>query len=132
MSSDEWLERMAITYGRYALDYRPDSSSITVTLSLRAVAFTGEPHEAVRYALHYFGPLVQLEAGRKRNGLIEETESLYPSLALPEVFQLLHHGNQVTPVFALEAAVGTCTYICMYVCVCVRPWGDVTVLCMWV
>ena len=104
---------MAITYGRYALDYRPDSSSITVTLSLRAVAFTGEPHEAVHYALHYLGPLVHLEAGRKRNGLIEETESLYPSLTLPEVFQLLHHGNQVTPVFALEAAVGTCTYVCV-------------------
>ena len=34
VSSYEWLERMAITYGRYALDYRPDSSSITVTLSL--------------------------------------------------------------------------------------------------
>jgi len=42
-------------------------------------------------------------------------------LNLPDVFDLLHHANQVSPLFALEAVVGVCVCVCVlciYVPVC--------------
>ena len=72
----------------------------------RAVSFTGEASEAVHYALHYLDTLVRLEPGKPMNGFIREDEVLHPCLELPDVFVLLHHANHVSPVFALEAAIG--------------------------
>ena len=79
----------------------------------RMVAFTGEASEAVQYALHYLGPLVEVqpcggESGSGRNGMVGEKNVLCPVLQLPDVFDLLHHANQVKPLFALEAVVGVC------------------------
>ena len=52
---------------------------------------------------------------------------LLPHLNLPDMFDLLHHANQVSPLFALEAVVGVCVCVyvccvcvlCIYICVCV-------------
>ena len=54
---------------------------------------------------------------------------LLPRLNLPDVFDLLHHANQVSPLFALEAVVGMC--VCVCVCVCVYVCC-VCVLCIYV
>jgi len=44
---------------------------------------------------------------------------LLPCLNLPDVFNLLHHANQVSPLFALEAVVGVCVYVCcVFMCLC--------------
>ena len=61
----------------------------------RSVAFTGAASEAVHYALHYLGDLVLLEA-----------DILVPRLELPDVFELMHHCNQVSPLLILDAVVG--------------------------
>ena len=73
----------------------------------RSVGFTGEASEAVRYALHYLGDLVEAGGGEKRpKGGVADDQMLLPCLQLPDVFDLLHHGNQVTPMFILESVVG--------------------------
>ena len=91
----------------------------------RMVAFTGEASEAVQYALRYLGPLVKVqpcggESGSRKNGIVGEKHILHPVLQLPDVFDLLHHANQVKPLFALEAVVGTfaCVSIFMFICGC--------------
>ena len=80
------------------------------------MAFTGEASEAVHYALHYLGPLVTMEpceGGDGRNGMVGGNCRLLPCLDLPVVFDLLHHANQVSPLFALEAVVGVCMCVCV-------------------
>ena len=54
--------------------------------------------------------LVQVEDGKACNGLVGGAQLVSPCLRLPEVLELLHHANQVSPVFATEAVVGTCGY----------------------
>ena len=86
----------------------------------RTVAFTGEASEAVQYALRYLGPLVKVqpcggESASGRNGIVGEKHILHPVLQLPDVFDLLHHANQVKPLFALEAVVGVCVCTCIFV-----------------
>lgn len=61
-----------------------------------SVAFTGAASEAVHYALHYLGDLVLLEA-----------DILVPRLELPDVFELMHHCNQVSPLLILDAVVAS-------------------------
>ena len=67
----------------------------------RSVGFTGDAAEAVRYALHYLGDLVETEGGD-----VSHDQVLRPCLKLPDVFELLHHSNQVTPMLVLECVVG--------------------------
>ena len=64
---------------------------------------------------------VQVEDGKACNGLVGGAQLVSPCLRLPEVLELLHHANQVSPVFAMEAVIGTCVCVCvcMYVCMCV-------------
>jgi len=74
----------------------------------RTVAYTGEASEAVHYALRYLRPLVTVEpceGDSGRNGMVGGNCRLLPRLNLPDVFDLLHHANQVSPLFALEAVV---------------------------
>ena len=85
------------------------------------MAYTGEASEAVHYALRYLRPLVTMEpceGDRGRNGMVGGNCRLLPRLNLPDVFDLLHHANQVSPLFALEAVVGMCVCVCVCVCVC--------------
>lgn len=72
----------------------------------RSVGFTGGAPAAVHYALHYLGNLVETGGDGKRSGHISDDEVLHPRLQLPDVFELLHHSNQVTPMFILESVVG--------------------------
>ena len=44
--------------------------------------------------------------GKKISGGVSCDQMLHPHLQLPDVFELLHHGNQVTPMFILESVVG--------------------------
>ena len=74
--------------------------------TLRSVGFTGDASEAVHYALHYLGDLVKTEDRTKRPSRVSCDQILHPHLQLPDVFELLHHGNQVTPMFILESVVG--------------------------
>ena len=74
----------------------------------RSMTFTGEASEAVHYALHYLGDLVVLEDGSSTTGITLKNQILNPCLSLPDVFELLHHANQVSPMFVLEAVVGMC------------------------
>ena len=78
----------------------------THTHTHRSVGFTGEASEAVHYALHYLGDLVEARDGTKISGRVSHDQMLRPHLQLPDVFELLHHGNQVTPMFILESIVG--------------------------
>ena len=73
---------------------------------LRSVGFTGEASEAVHYALHYLRPLLNFEENERTNGFIAKDQVIRPRLKLPDVFELLHHMNQVTPMLALEAVLG--------------------------
>lgn len=70
------------------------------------MGFTGEASEAVHYALHYLGDLVKVGDGKKISGHVSCDQMLHPHLQLPDVFELLHHSNQVTPMFILESVVG--------------------------
>ena len=73
----------------------------------RSVGFTGDASEAVRYALHYLGGLVEVEGETKgARHLVSDEQVLRPCLKLPDVFDLLHHSNQVTPMLVLESVVG--------------------------
>ena len=80
----------------------------------RSVGFTGDAAAAVHYALHYLGDLVETEGDGKRSGRISDDEVLHPRLQLPDVFELLHHSNQVTPMFILESVVGKSDRITQY------------------
>ena len=70
------------------------------------MGFTGEASEAVHYALHYLGDLVEAGDGTKLSGHVSCDQMLHPHLELPDVFELLHHSNQVTPMFILESVIG--------------------------
>ena len=73
------------------------------------MGYTGEASEAVHYALHYLAPLLTFNGNLRRTcGHISHDLMVGPSLELPRVFELLHHGNQVTPMLALEAVIGAC------------------------
>ena len=73
----------------------------------RSLGFAGTASEAVHYALHYLAPLLTSNlASSRQNGRISCDQEVCPRLQLPDVFQLLHHANQVTPMLVLEAVVG--------------------------
>lgn len=73
----------------------------------RAVGFAGECSEAVHYALHYLTPLVTFDGCKARGrDPISGDQVVRPRLELPDVFELLHHANQVTPMLVLEAVIG--------------------------
>ncbi len=73
----------------------------------RAVGFAGECSEAVHYALHYLAPLVTFDGctARRRVPVLGD-QVVRPRLKLPDVFELLHHSNQVTPMLVLESVIG--------------------------
>lgn len=76
---------------------------------IRAVGFTGECSEAVHYALHYLAPLLTFDGCELRGrGCISGDQVVRPRLELPDVFELMHHTNQVTPMLLLEAVIGGC------------------------
>ncbi len=73
----------------------------------RAVGFAGECSEAVYYALHYLLPLVTLDGCKPGgHGPVSGDQVVRPCLELPDVFELLHHANQVSPMLLLEAVIG--------------------------
>ena len=84
-------------------------SSISLSLSVsRAVGFPGSSSESVHYALNYLCHLTRIERRDRVNGMDESSASIvYPKLTLPDVFELFHHTNQVTPIYILEAITGT-------------------------
>ena len=86
ISSYEWLEEKITTKGR-------------------AVGFSGEPAEAVCYALNLLSELVEVSLCTRTNGVTVETKWITPCLALPTVFRLHHYFNQVSPLFALDSVI---------------------------
>lgn len=72
----------------------------------RAVGFSGEPAEAVCYALNLLSELVEVSLCTRTNGVTVETKWITPCLALPTVFRLHHYFNQVSPLFALDSVIG--------------------------
>ena len=50
---------------------------------------------------------MEVEGGTKgARHLVSDEQVLRPCLKLPDVFDLLHHSNQVTPMLVLESVVG--------------------------
>lgn len=82
----------------------------------RSVGFTGSASEAVHYALVYLDSLLEVDKQFRRNGQVSCTLVIKPQLELPDVFEMLHHSNQVTPLLVLEAVVGK-RGICVCACV---------------
>ena len=82
------------------------SPGTVLSLFFRSVGFTGEASEAVHYALHYLKPLLIFDKSPKLNGQIAYEDVVQPRLELPDVFELLHQSNQVTPMLILEAVIG--------------------------
>eukprot|EP00731_Ephydatia_muelleri_P021221 Em0013g948a len=70
-----------------------------------AVGFSGEPADAVRYALNLLSDLVEVSRCTRTNGVTVETQWITPRLALPTVFRLHHCFNQVSPIFALDSVI---------------------------
>ena len=70
------------------------------------MGFTGEAAEAVHYALTFLAPLLTMDEQTRVNGKVTQDLVIKPRLELPDVFELLHHANQVTPLLALEAVLG--------------------------
>lgn len=93
----------------YILSVQMYCSWLTLWMHVRcrSVGFTGDASEAVHYACHYLGNLVELEEeGKKLSGRVSDDQVLRPCLRLPDTFELLHHANQVAPMFVLESVVG--------------------------
>jgi len=77
-----------------------------VDVHTRSVGFTGEAAEAVHYALTFLTPLLTLDEQTRVNGRVTQDLVYKPCLELPDVFELMHHANQVTSLLALEAVLG--------------------------
>ena len=77
------------------------------------MSFSGGSSEAVHYALHHIHHLVTVDHVPYQppvDGVIASgDQKLRPLLELPHVFDLYHQSNQIAPLFALEAIVGTST-----------------------
>ena len=89
----------------------PSLLAPTVTLCSihRVVGCFREASEAVHYALHRIHHLVTVDNApcqQPQNGVVADgNQKLRPLLELPDVFDLYHLANQVTPLLALEAVV---------------------------
>ncbi len=88
----------------------------------RSVGFVGDAEEAVRYALLHLRPLVHTTEHVRRNGVISHDLIVTPTLKLPDVFDLFHHTNQVTPLLVLEAVVGNLQVLSPYGWGCCLLW----------
>ena len=73
----------------------------------RSVGFSGTPSESVCYALVYMSRLVTRETTALTNGMSPSAcQVIHPRQGLPDVLELLHHVNQVSPVFFVEGIIG--------------------------
>ncbi len=72
-------------------------------IHLRAIGYDGPPNEAVQYALVYLNHLLITKKIFRNE---REEEVIVPRLELPDVFELLHHTNQVTICLIKEALIG--------------------------
>ena len=73
---------------------------------VRSVGFSGDVSEAVHYGLTYLESMVQVDEQMRMNGRVTCELMIKPRLELPDVFELFHYTNQVTPLLVQEAVLG--------------------------
>lgn len=77
-----------------------------ITSCGRAIGFSGPPADSVHHALFYLKHLVVYDKLPLINGIEPGMcEVVRPRLELPDVFELLHHTNQVSHVFIKDAII---------------------------
>lgn len=67
----------------------------------------------MHYALVYLNTLLEFDEHLRRNGRVSRDLVIKPRLELPDVFEMLHHANQVTPLLVLEAVIGKSKVQCL-------------------
>ena len=78
-----------------------------IIILYRAIGFSGPPADSVHHALSYLKHLVVYDKLPLINGIEPGMcEFVRPCLELPDVFELLHHTNQVSHVFIKDAIIG--------------------------
>jgi glycerol-3-phosphate O-acyltransferase 1/2 len=94
-----------------------------VTTSGRALGYSDSPSEAVHYALCYLKSLVYYKDFHVSN---QTYKVVYPKLVTPDVFQLLHHSNQVNTLFIKESIIGNVKIIIITVEVIFANYSDLS------
>ena len=80
---------------------------VFIIILYRAIGFSGPPADSVHHALSYLKHLVVYDKLPLINGIEPGMcEVVRPRLELPDVFELLHHTNQVSHVFIKDAIIG--------------------------
>ncbi len=94
-------------YNMYEIMHSCAPNLVLCTLLYRPTGFSGLPTEAVSYALAYLSHLLLVKTVPVDKGEgTTTTQFITPRLDLPDVFELLHHTNQVSLGFVKEAFVG--------------------------